>query len=183
MVIRELSIRRARDSDAAHLDVRRAAFAPGFASFRALLGEEISQVTQIRDDQEQAEYLSSLFEPDSGWELYVAEQAGVVVGFVSVQLNAQTFVGEIGLNAVHPDHAGAGIGTKMYDVVLTDASGGHARGDGVHGWRRQPRTGPPCLPEGWLHDRHPEHLAVPSAVGLFRASARWPSILRAQKLA
>jgi ribosomal protein S18 acetylase RimI-like enzyme len=116
---RELSIRRARDSDAAHLeDVRRAAFAPVFGSFRALLGEEISQVTQIRDDQEQAEYLSSLFEPDSGWELYVAEQAGVVVGFVSVQLNAQTFIGEIGLNAVHPDHAGAGIGTKVYDVVL-----------------------------------------------------------------
>jgi ribosomal protein S18 acetylase RimI-like enzyme len=116
---RELSIRRARDSDAAHLeDVRRAAFAPVFASFRALLGEEISQVTQIRDDQEQAEYLNSLFEPESGWELYVAEQGGVVVGFVSVQLNGQTFIGEIGLNAVHPDHAGAGIGTKMYDVVL-----------------------------------------------------------------
>jgi ribosomal protein S18 acetylase RimI-like enzyme len=116
---RELSIRRARDSDAAHLeDVRRAAFAPVFASFRALLGEEISQVTQIRDDQEQAEYLNSLFEPDSGWELYVAEQGGVVVGFVSVQLNGQTFIGEIGLNAVHPNHAGAGIGSKMYDVVL-----------------------------------------------------------------
>jgi ribosomal protein S18 acetylase RimI-like enzyme len=116
---RELSIRRARDSDAAQLeDVRRAAFAPVFASFRALLGEEISQVTQIRDDQEQAEYLNSLFEPDSGWELYVAEQGGVVVGFVSVQLNGQTFIGEIGLNAVHPDHAGAGIGSKMYDVVL-----------------------------------------------------------------
>jgi ribosomal protein S18 acetylase RimI-like enzyme len=116
---RELSIRRARDSDAAHLeDVRRAAFAPVFASFRALLGEEISQVTQIRDDQEQAEYLNSLFEPDSGWELYVAEQGGVVVGFVSVQLNGQTFIGEIGLNAVHPDHAGAGIGSKMYDAVL-----------------------------------------------------------------
>ena len=75
-------------------------------------------MTQIRDDQEQAEYLNSLFEPDSGWELYVAEQGGVVVGFVSVQLNAQTFIGEIGLNAVHPDHAGAGIGSKMYDVVL-----------------------------------------------------------------
>jgi ribosomal protein S18 acetylase RimI-like enzyme len=116
---RELSIRRARDSDAAHLqDVRRAAFAPVFASFRALLGEEISQVTQIRDDQEQAEYLNSLFEPDSGWELYVAQQAGVVVGFVSVQLNTQTLIGEIGLNAVHPDHAGAGIGTKMYDAAL-----------------------------------------------------------------
>src|SRR5829696_10130405 len=92
-------IRTADDSDARQLqDVRRAAFAPVFASFRALLGEEISEVTQIRDNQEQTEYLRSLFEPDSGWELYVAEQAGVVVGFVSVQLNAHTFIGEVGLN-------------------------------------------------------------------------------------
>jgi len=115
----KLSVRRARASDAVHLeDVRRAAFAPVFASFRALLGEEISHVTQIRDDEEQAAYLSSLLEPDSGWEVYVAEQAGIVMGFVSVQLNGQTLIGEIGLNAVHPDHAGAGIGTAMYELVL-----------------------------------------------------------------
>ncbi len=115
----ELSVRRANEGDAAHVeDVRRAAFAPVFGSFRAILGEEISQVTQARDDQAQAEYLTSLLEPDSGWELYVAEQAGVVVGFVSVQLNEQTSIGEIGLNAVHPDRASAGIGTAMYNVVL-----------------------------------------------------------------
>ena len=75
-------------------------------------------MTQARDDQAQAEILTSLLEPDSGWELYVAEQAGVVVGFVSVQLNEQTSIGEIGLNAVHPDRASAGIGTAMYNVVL-----------------------------------------------------------------
>ena len=115
----ELSVRRANEGDAAFMeDVRRAAFAPVFASFRAILGEEISQVTQARDDQSQAEYLTSLLEPDSGWELYVAEQAGVVVGFVSLQLNEQTSIGEIGLNAVHPDRAGAGTGTAMYNVVL-----------------------------------------------------------------
>jgi GNAT superfamily N-acetyltransferase len=112
-------IRSANDSDAAHLEhVRRAAFAPVFASFRAILGEDISQVTQARDDQAQAEYLASLLIPDSGWELYVAEHAGLVVGFVSVQLNRETSIGEIGLNAVHPDWAGAGIGTAMYDAVL-----------------------------------------------------------------
>ena len=99
-------------------EVRHAAFAPVFASFRALLGEKISQVTQARDDQEQAEYLTSLLEPDSSWELYVAEQAGLVVGFVSVQVNEQTSIGEIGLNAVHPERASAGIGTAMYNVAL-----------------------------------------------------------------
>jgi len=115
----KLLIRSANDSDAPHLeDVRRAAFAPVFASFRAILGEDISQVTQARDDQAQAEYLASLLIPDSAWELYVAEHAGLVVGFVSVQINRETSIGEIGLNAVHPDWAGAGIGTAMYDFVL-----------------------------------------------------------------
>ncbi len=115
----ELLIRNASDSDAPSLEeVRRAAFAPVFASFRTILGEGIARVTQARDDQAQAEYLASLFNPDSGWELYVAEQAGLVVGFVSVQLNRETSIGEIGLNAVHPDRAGAGIGTAMYEVVL-----------------------------------------------------------------
>jgi GNAT superfamily N-acetyltransferase len=115
----ELLIRSADGADAPYLeDVRRAAFAPVFASFRAILGEDISQVTQPRDHQAQAEYLASLLNADSGWELYVAEQAGRVVGFVSVQLNRETTIGEIGLNAVHPDWAGAGIGTAMYEVVL-----------------------------------------------------------------
>ena len=75
----KVSIRTADDSDAPQLeDVRRVAFAPVFASFRAILGEEISQVTQARDDQAQAEYLASLFLPSSGWELYVAELGGLV---------------------------------------------------------------------------------------------------------
>jgi hypothetical protein len=57
-------MRIANDSDAPQLqDVWRAAFAPVFASFRAILGEEISEVTQARDDQAQAEYLASLLLP------------------------------------------------------------------------------------------------------------------------
>ena len=53
------------------------------------------------------------------WEVYVAEVAGEVVGFVSVQLNRDTGVGEIGLNAVDPAHAGRGVGTEMYDFAVT----------------------------------------------------------------
>ena len=57
-------IRTADDSDARQLqDVRRAAFAPVFASFRAILGKEISEVTQARDDEAQAQYLASLSSP------------------------------------------------------------------------------------------------------------------------
>lgn len=98
--------------------IRQAAFAPVFASFRAILGDEIAAITQANDDAEQAEYLASLFAPNSGWELYVALLANEIVGFVSVQLNEETSVGEIGLNAVQPEAAGQGIGTAMFQFAL-----------------------------------------------------------------
>ena len=112
-------IRGATASDAPRLqEVRQAAFAPVFASFRAILGADIYQLAQARADEAQADYLALLLAPDPSWEVYVVEQAGIVVGFVSLQLNRDTTIGEIGLNAVHPDWAGAGIGTAMYDFAV-----------------------------------------------------------------
>jgi ribosomal protein S18 acetylase RimI-like enzyme len=99
-------------------EVRQAAFAPVFASFRSLLGEDIYTLAQAREDEAQGELLASLLAPGSGWEVYTAELPGVVAGFVSVQLNLDTQVGEIGLNAVHPDHAGKGVGTTMYNFAI-----------------------------------------------------------------
>lgn len=37
---------------------------------------------------------------------------------MSIQLNLDTQVGEIGLNAVHPEQAGQGIGTVMYNFSV-----------------------------------------------------------------
>jgi len=98
--------------------IRQAAFAPIFASFRAILGEEIYNRAQARQDEAQGELLVSLLAPESGWEVFVAEVGGLVVGFVAIQLNQETQVGEIGLNAVHPDHAGQDIGTTMYQFAI-----------------------------------------------------------------
>jgi len=97
--------------------IREAAFAPIFASFRSILGDEIYNLAQARDDRAQGELLSSMLAPDSGWEVFAAEQAGAVVGFVSIRMNHETRVGEIGLNAVHPEHAGKGLGTAMYEFA------------------------------------------------------------------
>jgi GNAT superfamily N-acetyltransferase len=99
-------------------EVRAAAFAPVFASFRSILGEDIYNLAQAPEDDAQGELLASLFAPESGWEVYAAELAGMVVGFVSVRLNLGTQVGEIGLNAVHPHHAGKGVGTAMYEFAI-----------------------------------------------------------------
>ena len=99
-------------------EIRQAAFAPVFASFRSILGDEIYELAQAREDEGQGALLSSMLEPESDWEVYAAELAQTVVGFVSVQLDQDVRVGEIGLNAVHPDHSGRGIGTTMYDFAV-----------------------------------------------------------------
>lgn len=112
-------IRAASVNDLPRLDdVRQAAFAPVFASFRSILGEEIYDLAQAHEDKAQGDYLSSLFELESDWKVYAAEVDHTVVGFVSFQLNKDTRVGEIGLNAVHPNYTGRGIGTKMYGFAL-----------------------------------------------------------------
>jgi len=100
-------------------EVRQAAFAPVFASFRSILGEDIYNLAQAREDEAQGALLAALLAPASHWEVYVADRDGIVVGFVSVQLNLDTQVGEIGLNAVHPAYAGKGIGTAMYNFAIT----------------------------------------------------------------
>jgi GNAT superfamily N-acetyltransferase len=112
-------MRPVRADEQPHLDrVRQAAFAPIFASFRSILGDDIYDLAQAREDEAQGELLVALLAPESGWEVYAAEVAGTVVGFVSIQLNQETQVGEIGLNAVHPEHAGKGVGTAMYDFAI-----------------------------------------------------------------
>lgn len=115
----ELHFRIARPEDMVRLQaIRRAAFAPVFASFRAILGGEIYDLAQRRDDEAQEGLLTSLMAADSGWTVHVAQYGDEVVGFVAVRLDGETHVGEIGLNAVDPAQAGKGIGTAMYEFVV-----------------------------------------------------------------
>lgn len=115
----ELAIRPTEEADHAALQaIRAAAFAPVFASFRSLLGDEIYELAQKRGDDAQGELLATLLQPDSGWEVYAAVLGAEIVGFVAIQMNRETLVGEIGLNAVHPSAAGRGVGTAMYRFAL-----------------------------------------------------------------
>jgi len=114
-----LQFRRARPDDAARLQaIRRAAFAPIFASFRSLLGDEIYELAQRREDDAQEAMLTSLLAPESTWELYVVESSGEIVGFMALQLDREKGIGEIGLNAVDPARSGHGVGTAMYEFAL-----------------------------------------------------------------
>ena len=112
-------IRPAEPQDETRLqEIRREAFAPIFAAFRATLGDELYDLAQRREDEAQEALLASVLSPESPWEVFVAESGGEVVGFVSIQLNDETRIGEIGLNAVAPSRSGAGIGTALYDFAV-----------------------------------------------------------------
>ncbi len=99
-------------------EIREAAFAPIFASFRRILGPAIADVALASAEAEQAALLARLCDPESSEEMVVAVAAGEVVGFAALSLGGASGVGEIGLNAVHPDHAGRGIGTALYAHLL-----------------------------------------------------------------
>lgn len=86
--------------------------------FRAILGDHVYELAQAGEDAKQGNYLTEILAPTSGWEIYVAENRGEVDGFVSLQARHESRVGEIGLNAVDPKHAGKGIGTALYRFAL-----------------------------------------------------------------
>ena len=98
--------------------VRAAAFAPVFASFRSIVGPDIAALGLATSEQEQADLLNSIASPDSGHAIAVAETAGTIAGFVSWKPDIAPGIGEITLNAVHPDHGGKGIGTALYAHAL-----------------------------------------------------------------
>lgn len=98
-------------------EIRRAAFRPVFQSLADMVGETIAAIAFAQADAEQAKLLDDICRssPD---QMLVAELRGRVVGFVSFSMDLGKRLGEIGLNAVHPDHAGRGIGTAMYERAL-----------------------------------------------------------------
>jgi ribosomal protein S18 acetylase RimI-like enzyme len=98
--------------------IRAAAFAPVFASFRSIVGPEIAALGLAIAEQEQGDLLDTIARPDSGHSIAVAEITTVPVGFVSWKTDIAPGIGEITLNAVHPGHAGKGIGTALYDHAL-----------------------------------------------------------------
>lgn len=99
-------------------EIRAAAFAPVFASFRSLVGDRIAPVAFGAAEAEQGALLDSICAPNSGKEMYVVECAGEIAGFCAIGFDPKSRLGEIELNAVHPDHQGRGVGSFLYDFAL-----------------------------------------------------------------
>jgi len=98
--------------------IRAAAFAPIFASFRSIVGPEIAALGLATAEQEQADLLDAIAKLDSSHAIAIAESGSTIIGFVSWKNDPATKIGEITLNAVHPDYGGKGVGTALYEHAL-----------------------------------------------------------------
>ena len=98
--------------------IREAAFRPVFQSFQTIVGAEIAEVAFAGAEREQADLLDRICAAGASHDVFVAVRGEEVVAFCALSLDRETGVGEIDLNAVHPDHQGAGIGTAMYKLAL-----------------------------------------------------------------
>lgn len=99
-------------------EIREAAFKPVFRSFRAIVGDDIAKVAFAGAEREQADLLDRICAAGASHDVFVAVRGAEIVAFCAVSLDRDTGVGEIDLNAVHPDHQGRGIGTAMYALAL-----------------------------------------------------------------
>lgn len=112
----ETVIRKVKPADIeALMEIAAAAWAPVFDCWRGILGDEIfdevfSDWKPIKRSQ-----VKRACDPADPAIVLVAERAEQVVGFVAFYANPQKRIGEISINAVHPDHQGHGIGAVMYE--------------------------------------------------------------------
>jgi ribosomal protein S18 acetylase RimI-like enzyme len=136
--------------------VRAAAFEPVFRSFRDIVGEEIGSIAFAHAEAEQAKLLEDICGAGSGHHVLVATIEDAVVGFASFSVDADKRIGEIGLNAVHPEHAGRGVGTALYEQILTRMRAlGAAIASRRHRRRPEPRPRTARLRQGRLRPGDP----------------------------
>lgn len=115
----EVSLRSATQDDFAAFDaIRAAAFAPVFASLRALVGPAVAGVAFRDAEREQQNLLRDLLAPGEARVMLVAVHDDLVQGFCAVTWNVETRLGEISLNAVRPRAQRQGIGARLYAAAL-----------------------------------------------------------------
>jgi ribosomal protein S18 acetylase RimI-like enzyme len=97
--------------------VNLAAFRPIDESFAAILGSEVYALVYPNWQESQQRQLEELVAKENV-EWFVAEMGVQIVGFIVIELNNETEVGELCMLAVHPDSRGQGTGGMLNDVAL-----------------------------------------------------------------
>jgi len=100
------------------LDIAVAAWQPVFESSREIIGDELTEIISPDPDSRKRESVRAACRDDDPTLVWVAELNSNVVGFITVEMNHDRLVAEIGNNAIAPNAQGQGIGTQMYEFVL-----------------------------------------------------------------
>jgi ribosomal protein S18 acetylase RimI-like enzyme len=94
------------------------AWEPVFSAWERILGPKLYPVAIYPDWRVGQKEVVEKICQDEKMSTWVAEVDGVVVGFLTYELNEQSKVGEVQLLAVHPDFQNNGIGTELNLLAL-----------------------------------------------------------------
>ncbi len=116
-----LNMREFRDSDLeAILEIAVAAWQPVFESTKNIVGDELFNLAYPDPEGRKRRSVAKSCRKDDPAIVWIAEREGEIAGFITIMMNHETLVAEIGNNAVSPSSQGYGIGTTMYEFALAE---------------------------------------------------------------
>ena len=99
------------------MDIGNRAWRGIYKMFREAYGDELFECVVPDETTAKGNQIKAHCEQRPEW-VFICEEDGRIVGFVTFRLNAEKKIGEIGNNAVDPDYQGRGIGSVQYAYVL-----------------------------------------------------------------
>jgi RimJ/RimL family protein N-acetyltransferase len=99
------------------IDIGNRAWREIYAMFRACYGDELFELLVPDERTVKGNQVKAHCERHPEW-VFVCEEEGRVVGFVTFHLREDARIGVIGNNAVDPDCGLKGIGQQMYRAVF-----------------------------------------------------------------
>ena len=88
-----------------------------YKTFRDAYGDELFELIVPNEATEKGTQIKVHCEEHPQW-VYICEEDGCIVGFVTFSLNSEKKIGEIGNNAIDPQWGLKGRGQQMYQAVF-----------------------------------------------------------------
>ena len=99
------------------MEIGNRAWRPIYKMFRETYGDELFELLVPDETTAKGEQIRSHCERHPEW-VFVCEEEGRIVGFVTFTLDSRRKIGTIGNNARHPECDLKGVGQQMYRAVL-----------------------------------------------------------------
>ncbi len=99
------------------IDIGNRAWREIYKMFRETYGRELFEIIVPDELTEKGNQIERRCKEHPEW-IYVCEEDGRIVGFITFALDRKRKIGEIGNNAVDPECGLKGIGQQMYKAVL-----------------------------------------------------------------